>query len=139
MPPSAAASVVAAAAGPSAAHGSPYGPAELRRGVQAVPVGEQRTLTLTWPLPPLRPFWRSKPHRLVGHLLGHEGPGSLLSLLKAKGWADALWAGEGNHAYAGFGLFEVSIPNPDPNPNPHPNPNPNPNLDWQLTCGAHGG
>ncbi len=45
----------------------------------------------------------------MGHLLGHEGPGSLLSLLKAKGWADGLCAGEGNHAYAGFALFEVRI------------------------------
>ena len=59
VPLSDAASAVAAAAGPSAAHGTPYGAAELRRGVQAVPVGEQRTLTLTWPLPPLRPLWRS--------------------------------------------------------------------------------
>ena len=59
VPLSDAASAVAAAAGPSAAHGTPYGVAELRRGLRAVPVGEQRTLTLTWPLPPLRPLWRS--------------------------------------------------------------------------------
>ena len=38
--------------------------------------------------------------RLVGHLLGHEGPGSLLSLLKARGWADALCAGEVRRAVA---------------------------------------
>lgn len=31
--------------------------------------------------------------RYLSHLVGHEGSGSLLSLLKAKGWANGLSAG----------------------------------------------
>ncbi|CAN0401046.1 unnamed protein product, partial [Hapterophycus canaliculatus] len=35
----------------------------------------------------------STPHSYISHLIGHEGSGSLLSLLKAKGWANGLSAG----------------------------------------------
>ncbi|CAN0395629.1 unnamed protein product, partial [Discosporangium mesarthrocarpum] len=31
--------------------------------------------------------------RYLGHLVGHEGAGSLLSLMKSKGWANELSAG----------------------------------------------
>ena len=56
----------------------------------------------------LRPLWRSKPHRYLSHLLGHESEGSLLSLLKRKGWADALCAGD-FHSSSDFALFEVQV------------------------------
>ncbi len=44
--------------------------------------------------------WRAvdrlaKPSLLIGHLLGHEGRGSLLALLKRRGWANGLSAGGG--------------------------------------------
>ena len=58
--------------------------------------------------PPLRAAWRTKPAAYLGHLLGHEGPGSLLSALAARGWATALWAGETEDASC-FALFEVGI------------------------------
>ena len=94
-----------------------------------MPVRDLRSLSVWWALPPLHPLYRSKPHRILSHLIGHEGEGSLLSLLKSKGWCDALSAGETN-SNSDFALFEVRMdpsPNPNPNPHPHPSPHPNPN------------
>lgn len=42
----------------------------------------------------------------MGHLVGHEGRGSILSSLKAKGWCDDLSAGY-NTSAEGFGFFYV--------------------------------
>lgn len=53
---------------------------------------EQR-LTLSFPVPPIREHFDSKPLSYIANLLGHEGEGSLLELLKQRGWADSLWAG----------------------------------------------
>ncbi|KAJ8083457.1 metalloprotease [Marasmius tenuissimus] len=39
------------------------------------------------------PYWRHKPGRFIVRLVGHEGPGSLFSYLKAKGWVSAISAG----------------------------------------------
>jgi len=41
-------------------------------------------------------------------LIGHEGAGSILSLLKKKGWANELGAGP-YHGGIGFGFFKVTI------------------------------
>ena len=51
------------------------------------PVREIRTISLSFAIPPLRPHYRAHPRALVSHLLGHEGRGSLLSALKARGRA----------------------------------------------------
>jgi insulysin len=48
------------------------------------------------------PYWKSKPLNVLGHLLGDEGKGSLLSYLKNKGWALALEAG--NYSWRTFGV-----------------------------------
>ncbi|NIR31231.1 MAG: insulinase family protein [Gammaproteobacteria bacterium] len=63
--------------------------------LNVVPVKETRELSLTFPIPPLLEHYRTKPANYVAHLLGHEGEGSLLSLLKSKGWAEGLSAGPG--------------------------------------------
>jgi len=42
--------------------------------------------------------WATQPVPLIGMLIEHEGKGSLLSYLKAKGWADSTCAGEGDAA-----------------------------------------
>ena len=59
------------------------------------PVRELRTLSLSFAIPPLRPYYRVRPLALTSHLLGHEGRGSLLSALKARGWVEGLSAGPG--------------------------------------------
>ena len=44
----------------------------MRRALVNVPVRQLRLLTVLWPMPPIRQLWRSKPHRYISHLLGHE-------------------------------------------------------------------
>ena len=68
-----------------------------------VPVKESRALKLFFPLPPVvggearrddpHAKWRAKRERLLSFCIGHEGRGSILSLLKRKGWATGLSAG----------------------------------------------
>ena len=50
-------------------------------------------------LPSLTNQYRSKADEYLSHLVGHEGKGSLLSALKAKGWASELSAGVGESGY----------------------------------------
>jgi len=63
----------------------------LRLQVQAI--RDRRSLSVMFPIPALLPYYRTKPMHIVGELLGHEGPGSLLAVLKSKGWASSLSAG----------------------------------------------
>ncbi len=76
--------------------------------VELEPKRELRELSLNFAVPDLRQHYRAKPLKYIGNLLGHEGAGSLLSLLKARGWAEALSAG-GGLDYQGGGLFGVDI------------------------------
>ncbi len=46
-------------------------------------------------LPDIQPWYRYKLVSFLAHLLGDEGPGSLLSLLKQRGWVNGLSAGGG--------------------------------------------
>ena len=66
---------------------------QLPAMIKIVPVKDDQRLSLSFPLPPLLAHYRTKPLSLISFQLGHEGPGSLLSLLKQRGWADSLWAG----------------------------------------------
>lgn len=78
--------------------------------VQAV--RDLHALKVTWPLPCLDKEYLKKPEDYLSHLIGHEGGGSLLSLLKEKGWATSLSAGVGDggsdRCSAGY-MFVVSI------------------------------
>lgn len=56
---------------------------------------DERHLQLVFPLPSMQPFYRVKPDAYVSYLLGHEGEGSLFSILKQRGWAESLAAGSG--------------------------------------------
>lgn len=49
-----------------------------------------------------------QPERYVSHLIGHEGPGSLLSELKNRGWVNSLVAGESSGA-KGFSFFGINV------------------------------
>jgi insulysin len=68
---------------------------QLPARVNIVPVKDRRGLSLAFPVPPVEQHRRSKPTHFISHLLGHEGKGSLLSLLKEKGWSDGLSSGLG--------------------------------------------
>ncbi len=59
-----------------------------------VPVAEKRSLVLGWALPPQHEAYTTKPGNYYAHLVGHEGAGSILSLLKQRGLATGLSAGQ---------------------------------------------
>jgi insulysin len=94
---------------PEYKEGSPYiSGLHLPRRLSVVPVKDLRTVELGWPTRSLLSEYRQKPAGYVSHIIGHEGPGSLLSLLKAKGLADSLSAGMFTNV-RGFGMFAISI------------------------------
>ena len=64
------------------------------------------SLTLLFPVRDLEPLWRESPDTYISHLLGHEGKGSLLSILKGEGWADALYVSPAN---AGYNAYSINI------------------------------
>lgn len=66
-------------------------PAEVT--VQAIK--DVRSLSLSFPIPSQQENYRTKPVSYIANLLGHEGPGSLLEVLKKNGLADNLSAGIG--------------------------------------------
>ncbi len=51
------------------------------------PIREIRTISLSFAIPPLRPYYRAKPFALASHLLGHEGRASPLRVLDVPGLA----------------------------------------------------
>ncbi|CAL1547485.1 unnamed protein product [Lymnaea stagnalis] len=63
----------------------PYTEKELKTLVYAVPVKDIREMSVVWPTPDVTEFYKANPGHYLGHLLGHEGSGSLLSELKARG------------------------------------------------------
>jgi len=79
-------------------------PAVLR----IVPEKEFHQLVLHFPIPDLDQHRHKKPLYLIAHLLGNEGVGSPLSLLKEKGWAEGLSARQGP-GFDDQGSFEVAI------------------------------
>ncbi|KAI8825830.1 Metalloenzyme, LuxS/M16 peptidase-like protein [Fimicolochytrium jonesii] len=88
--------------------GHPLTPVELGKEILIKPVKELRHLELTFPFPDTRTYYRSQPSKYLAHLIGHEGDGSILSLLKSKGWAIALSAGV-SHGGINFDFFKVSV------------------------------
>ena len=73
-----------------------------------VPIRESRSISLTFAVPALEPHYRTRPLARISHLVGHEGRGSLLSALKAAGWAERLSAGPGV-SHPDFATFGISI------------------------------
>ncbi|WP_170272523.1 insulinase family protein [Litorivicinus lipolyticus] len=56
---------------------------------------DRRSLTLIFPTREIGTLYRTKPTSYIGSLVGHEGEGSLYSLLRQRGWAEGLSAGQG--------------------------------------------
>ncbi|WP_201264048.1 insulinase family protein [Salinivibrio sp. HTSP] len=68
---------------------------EQHQWVTIEPLKEVRKLTLAFSVPESPEQYRTKPLSYIAHLLGYEGPGSLMSLLKNKGYINTLSAGGG--------------------------------------------
>jgi secreted Zn-dependent insulinase-like peptidase len=62
---------------------------------------------LTWILPEDNEIWEENPLGYISSLVGDEGPGSILALLKAKGWAETLSSSRTRGLC--FAEFQVSV------------------------------
>jgi insulysin len=56
----------------------------------------------------VNPFLFLQPGHYLSHLFGHEGPGSLLSVLRTKGWCNSL-VGGARTGSRGFGFFGINV------------------------------
>jgi secreted Zn-dependent insulinase-like peptidase len=76
--------------------------------VRIRPEKETREIAMLFPVPSSRERPAAKPLDYIGNLLGHEGPGGLLSVLKARGLAEGLSAGAGFDLF-GQDAFQVTV------------------------------
>ncbi|KAJ8100603.1 Metalloenzyme, LuxS/M16 peptidase-like protein [Lipomyces tetrasporus] len=88
--------------------GAPFTEKELQKQIYAKPVMDDKYIELTFPFPDQRPLFRSHPGNYYSHLIGHEGPGSILQYLKGKSWANSLSAGT-SHISEGYDVFQISV------------------------------
>lgn len=75
----------------------------------AKPVMDSRDLNLIFPFIDEEALFESQPSRYISHLIGHEGPGSVMAYVKSKGWANSLSAGAYPVCPGTPGIFEVQI------------------------------
>jgi len=79
--------------GPRPRNPALYSPATLPASYGWRTVKSARNLRLTFPIPPLKRHYRTKPAGHLATLIGHEGPGSLHDVLSSRGWIETLSAG----------------------------------------------
>lgn len=92
--------------------GNPY-PPQTPQLLEAVPVSEARSLLLEWAFyfenfEARKEFLLAKAQDYVAQILGHEGPGSMHSILKGKGWVNRTTAGV-NFDQDDFAIFRLSF------------------------------
>ena len=85
----------------------------FRHVVEIVPVQDLRQITISWPIVYKDEQERldillDKPSDYIAHLLGHEGPRSLLSYLKHQGWANSV-ATATEEQLSDFETFQVVV------------------------------
>ena len=86
----------------------PFTEKELSTQIFAKPVMEFRIMEIRFPYPDQENLYETQPSRYLCHLLGHEGPGSILAYIKEKGWANALSC-EYSSFCPGTAFFDVEI------------------------------
>ena len=82
--------------------------AQLTTEIFAKPVMESRSLEISFPWQDEEDMYETQPARYVSHLIGHEGPGSILVYLKEQGLANTLSAGY-HTVCPGSAFFEIDI------------------------------
>ncbi|KIK90629.1 hypothetical protein PAXRUDRAFT_831530 [Paxillus rubicundulus Ve08.2h10] len=86
----------------------PFGPDEMGTLVSVQTIMSFHAVEISFPLAWQPPFWKYKPGHFLSHFVGHEGPGSLHSYLKEKGWITSLNAAP-QALGRGFALFKATI------------------------------
>lgn len=72
------------------------------------PVKNDHQLIISFAMEGIDKYYQDKPESILAYLLGHEGKGSILSLLKKQQWAMSLTAGSGING-SNFKDFNISI------------------------------
>jgi len=87
-----------------------FEPSSLGKIHKIIPIVDSRSVKISFLTPPsLDPdMVATRPHRAISHLLGHESPGSLHSLLSDLGLINGLSSGMGVDT-SDFALFQVSV------------------------------
>ncbi|KAK5386061.1 metalloprotease [Exophiala xenobiotica] len=81
---------------------------QLSTEILAKPVMESRSLEISFPWQDEEEMYETQPARYISHLIGHEGPGSVLAYLKDQGLAQTLSAGY-HPVCPGSAFFEIDI------------------------------
>ncbi|MES2604840.1 MAG: insulinase family protein, partial [Pseudomonadota bacterium] len=85
-----------------------FNPGSLPLQVNIEPIRDARALSYSFPIPDMRKRYREKPVDYLANVLGHEGEGSLLKVLRDRGWANALSAG-GGIATDDINIFNINV------------------------------
>jgi insulysin len=86
----------------------PFPEDKLGKIFKVVPHKDIRKLDIKWVLPPTKQLYRVKPGEWISHVVGHEGPNSLLSYLIREGLAYELTSSN-DHVLEAWDYFHVSI------------------------------
>ncbi|KIK58340.1 hypothetical protein GYMLUDRAFT_45548 [Collybiopsis luxurians FD-317 M1] len=89
-------------------HDHPYGHGEKGTMIAVQTIMTLHAVEIDLPIEYQAPYWRHKPGSFLGHLVGHEGPGSLYSYLKNKGWVTGLSSGP-SPLGRGLDMFRITI------------------------------
>ncbi|XP_051979977.1 nardilysin b [Xyrauchen texanus] len=90
----------------------PFDTPAFNKLYRVVPVKKVHALTISWALPPQGKHYRVKPLHYISWQIAHEGAGSILSLLRKKYWALALYGGNSETGFdqnSTYSIFSVSI------------------------------
>ncbi|CAK9054356.1 unnamed protein product [Durusdinium trenchii] len=92
---------------------APYPPENPAKILEAVPVNELRSVLLEWTFDfenfaARKEFLLAKAQDYLAQILGHEGPGSMHSILKGKGWVNRTTAGV-SFDQDDFAIFRLSF------------------------------
>jgi insulysin len=88
---------------------SPMSNWQVPQRLHIVPVSQIHAVELQFPMRSILDLYKSKPTRYLSHLIGHEGKGSLLSLLKAKHYAQELYADDSSKSCVPWSIFTIRI------------------------------
>uniref|UniRef100_A0ABM5G7T0 Nardilysin n=1 Tax=Pogona vitticeps TaxID=103695 RepID=A0ABM5G7T0_9SAUR len=90
----------------------PFDTPDFHKLYRVIPIRKTHSLNITWALPPQEQHYRVKPLHYISWLVGHEGKGSVLSFLRKKFWALALYGGNGETGFeqnSTYSVFSICV------------------------------
>ncbi|CAL1679205.1 unnamed protein product [Lasius platythorax] len=79
----------------------------FRRMYKIKPIKDLSKLELTWAMPSLVDFYKSKPHQYISWIIGHEGKGSLTSYLRRKMWGIDMISGNSESGFEHSSMYAL--------------------------------